>query len=483
MTRRAAALLAALVLAAACSDGGGSSSPTTVSDPATTAGPETTTTTLPPLDAQPGAPGVGDPYFPGLGNGGYDVTHYDLQLRYEPETEQLDGTTTIFAEATQDLSSFNLDLYGYEVRSVTVDGTAADFGRANRELTITPAGPIRTDTTFTVAINYAGVPEPVPSNALGHTGWFTTDSGGTFTLSEPEGAESWYPVNNHLSDKATYAFSVTVPEEYTVVTNGEGVNMEHAGPGYSTYISRMTSPMASYLASVGIGKLVVEVEEGPNGVLIRNAFAESLAEDASVAFSGQDEMMEFFNSQFGPYPFTVYGALVVDRELGVALENQTLSLFGEGFARADPNDITIAHELAHQWFGDHVTPTTWKDIWLNEGFATYGQWLWTEHAYGRSVDQLARDYEGAGFGPPGDPGNDNIFDGAVYIRGAMTLHALRLTVGDERFFEILRTWVTEYGGKNASTADFIALATRVSGQPVDQLINTWLYDEAQPELP
>ena len=481
--RRALVVFIALVLAAACSDDGGSSTDTTVAGPETTAAPETTTTTLPPIDPEAGAPGVGDPYFPGLGNGGYDVSHYDLQIRYEPDTEQLDGTTTIFATATDDLASFNLDLFGYEVSAVTVDGAAADFGRANRELTVTPAEPIRAGTTFTTAVAYAGVPDPVASNALGHTGWFTTDSKGTFTLNEPEGAEAWYPVNNHLSDKATYAFSVTVPEEYTVVTNGEGVNSEHAGPGYVTYISRMTSPMASYLASVNIGHLVVEVNEGPNGVVIRNAFAESLAEEATVAFSRQGEMIEFFNSVFGPYPFTIYGAMVVDRELGVALENQTLSLFGSDFANARPDDITIAHELAHQWFGDNVTPTTWKDIWLNEGFATYGQWLWAEHAGGPSVDSQARDYEGAGFGPAGDPGNENIFDGAVYIRGGMTLHTLRLTVGDDAFFEILRTWTAEYGGKNASTADFIALANRVSGTSVDALVNAWLYDPEQPELP
>jgi len=482
VARRTLVVLIVLAASAACS-GGAPATFAPTSEPATTTTGADTTTTGAPVAGGPGAPGVGDEYFPALGNGGYDVTHYDLQLRYDPESGNLDGTATVLATATSDLSSFNLDLSGLDVGSVTVDGAAASFSRIESELTLTPARPIRRADEFTVAVAYRGTPSPIPSTALGHTGWFTVDSGGAFTLNEPEGAESWYPVNDHLSDKATYSFGITVPEAFDVIANGESVGDVPADPGFVTHSFRVLHPMASYLASVNIGHFEFEQAQGPAGLLVRNAFADAVAAEASATFARQPEMIEYFASVFGPFPFEAYGAVVVDRDLGLALENQTLSLFGRDVVGAPAENETVAHELAHQWFGDSVTPSTWKDIWLNEGFATYAQWLWTEHAGGPTVDEQARTYVDAGFSPPGDPGPDDLFGGAVYIRGALTLHAVRLTVGDDAFFEMLRTWAGENRDSNVATPDFVALVNRIAGQDLEPLLTAWLYDPVQPGLP
>ena len=184
-------------------------------------------------------------------------------------------------------------------------------------------------------------------------------------------------------------------------------------------------------------------------------------------------MITLLDDIYGPYPFEAYGVLVVDEALGFALETQTLTIIGSDIA-AEPGraDQILLHELAHQWVGDAVSPATWKDIWLNEGFATYAEWLWLERTGRRSAADSARQYEGAPEldPPPGDPGPDELFSGPVYIRGGMTLQALREQVGDDDFFEILRTWVDEHRDSTASTEDFIALAEEISGDELDDAV-------------
>jgi aminopeptidase N len=245
--------------------------------------------------------------------------------------------------------------------------------------------------------------------------------------------------------------------------------------------------MASYLAQLAIGDFHLTNTEGPDGVLIRNAFATPLADDATIDFSRTPEMLQLFATAFGPYPFDVYGAVVVNDRSQFALETQTLSIFDSSFVDGSVNgDDVVAHELAHQWFGDNVTPSTWKDIWLNEGFATYGEWMWREHVSGTSVAAIATSVHDQlnSSTLPGDPGVDHLFDvQAVYQRGALTLQALRATVGDDAFFTILRTYASRFAGKNVTTSDFIAVANEVAGRDLHDLFDAWLYREALPALP
>ncbi|MGH9137189.1 MAG: M1 family metallopeptidase [Acidimicrobiales bacterium] len=438
-------------------------------------------------DAVDAEPGVGDPYFPGLGNGGYDVRSYDVALSVDPATGRISGVTTAAATATQSLSSFTLDLVGLEVAAITVDDESAAFERADRELRVKPESPIESGDDFTVAVTYAGDPEPVVSEALGAVGWTDIDDG-SFVLSEPEGGATWFPVNDHPVDKATYRFLITVPEGTEAAANGVLTEERDNGDGTTTWIWTMDDPMASYLATVVIGDLIFEEEEeGPAGVAIRNVYMEDVADAASAVFERQGEMIDFFDDLFGPYPFDVYGAVVVDVGLGLALETQTLSLFGRDIVSAgSAAEFVVAHELAHQWFGNSVSLRTWQDIWLNEGFSTYAEWLWLDHDGDTPLDVQVREARqflrstGSDDVIIGDPGAADLFALAVYDRGALTLHALRTTVGDDAFFVTMQRWAADFAHGNATTADFVALAESVSGAELDEFFDAWLF---RPGLP
>ncbi len=474
--------VAAAFLAAGC--GGGppqAAGPSTTTS--TTESTASSTTTTRPLDPAAGASGAADDYFPATGNGGYDVVRYHLGLQFDPRTDRLDGLATIVATATQDLSAFNFDLTGLTVSTVDVDGQPAAFEQSPGELTVRPVQPLPAGDEFTTVVRYAGDPEPVPSDAIGAVGWIDIQAG-SLVVSEPVGASGWFPVNDHPSDKALYTFDVTVPNGYVVAANGLLDRHADLGDGRTTFVFEHAHPMASYLATVNIGEFVVEEQVSPNGIPIRNWFPPRLAERASSDFAQTGEMMEYFSTLFGPYPFEVYGAIVVDAELGLALETQTASVFGSDIVSGTgTGEEVIAHELSHQWFGDSVSLSQWRDIWLNEGFATYAQWLWLEHDGGPSIDETARSYDGFGFSRPGDPGPGDLFSGGVYIRGALTLHALRLTIGDDAFFGTLRTWAADHRDANATTEQFIALAETTAGQQLDDLFDAWLYADAQPPLP
>jgi len=376
---------------------------------------------------RPGTAGVGDAYFPLAGNGGYDVGHYDLDLIYDPATGVLDGTARIEATATRWLTSFHLDLRGFDVQEVRVDGRRVRHRREGQELVL-GAGPLlRPGEAFAVTVRYTGVPAPLTDATGAQYGWIPTDDG-SFVANEPDGAPTWYPVNDHPTDKATYQFEVTVPEGLTAVANGDLVDQRTAG-GRTTFRWDVTDPMASYLSTVSVGRFDLRTATTPSGVPLIDAVDVDLV-GQETGLARTPEMMDFFIATFGPYPFTSYGAIVDDAEVGYALETQNRPIYS-----GPPDEATVAHELAHQWFGNSVSPGRWQDIWLNEGFATYSEWLWAEESGGPSAEQtfaeLYAQPADADFWdpPPGDPGAEDLFAGSVYVRGAMTLHALRREIG------------------------------------------------------
>ena len=432
--------------------------------------------------------GRGDPYLPRLGNAGYAAQHYTLDLRVDPDTDVLSGTVTMQAQTLQGLGAFDLDFQGLTIDDITVDGARAVYFRDGAELVIQFPQPVPPGTRFTSAVTYHGRPQPAPAKAVPITIGWQRGTHGTFVADEPEGAETWYPVSDHPCDKATYTLRITVPQPYVVAANGLLRSADDHGTS-TTYLWETRDPLASYLVTVDIGDFALRTDQGTGGLPIRNYFPRDLADQAAQIFAPTKDMIAFYSSRFGPYPFDVYGVVVVDADLNFSLETQTLSLFGRGVV-GDPAgaSLVVAHELSHQWFGDSVSLKSWQDIWLNEGFATYAQYLWYEHTHDRAaldtVMQTLRDtLVGQRLPPPGRPPLDDLFNASVYNRGALTLHALRRTVGDDTFFRILQTYTARYRYGNAGTADFIAVAQEVSGRDLRSLFDSWLYADAVPALP
>ncbi|MDQ7903291.1 M1 family metallopeptidase [Phytohabitans sp. ZYX-F-186] len=472
MNRRLlAAALAALLVVPACTDP--SPAPGPGSPPAAK------------VDFQPGEEGVGDPYFPTYGNGGYDVRHYKLVVRYDPGTDELTGTATITAAATDDLSSFNLDFVGLSVDSVKVNGSDADDRRDDAELVITPADGIVKDAEFTVEIGYSGKPQAIQSPDFGEGGFLHT-ADGAIALGQPESASTWFPVNDHPIDKATYEVEATVPDGLSALSNGVPGGSADDG-GWTTWKWSEKVPMASYLAFLVVGKFRVETGEH-KGKPLFTAVQSTLAKGGSAdqAMAQTARIADFLETQFGPYPFEAYGGVVVDDDrIRYALETQSRPVYGGIFFNQGPFTEVVAHELAHQWFGDSVSIAQWRDIWLNEGFASYAEWLWTEESGGLSVrESFQREYDDTDWeNPTADPGRAGLFGRAVYKRGALAVHALRLEVGDSDFFRILKTWTAEKRNGNATTADFITVAERVSGESLDSFFDDWLIGTSAPSIP
>jgi aminopeptidase N len=439
-------------------------------------------------DPTVGSDGLGDSLFPKAGNGGYDVQHYRLNMTVDMENNEIEAVSNIEAIATQDLSAFNLDLRGLTVESVKVNDADAAFSRAGDELTISPTIMLTNGDSFAVEIAYFGEPNGDSFSGADYSmGWNSFDSGsGVFVASEPNGSPSWYPVNDHPSDKATYSYFITVPAPYVVAANG--VLEETIDNGDTlTYHWEARDPLAPYLSMVAIEEFVVTTGTGPNGLIIRNYIAPDAVDAAASDFGNTAAMIEFYNGVFGPYPFERYGVIVSSADFRFALETQTMSLFSAAAVIDDRDlEITVAHELAHQWFGDSVSLAKWEDIWLNEGFATYASWLWIEHSQGdaafeqllkENYDTLASNNRGVRIGLPSVT---SMFSYETYLRGAWTLHDLRVRVGDEVFFNILRTYTEQFHDGNVTTVDFLAVAEAVSGEDLAAFLEAWLFQSALP---
>jgi aminopeptidase N len=440
----------------------------------------------------PGAPGIGDDYYPDYGNSGYDVSHYDIRLRYTPATDRLTGTTTILATATQDLSRLNLD-FVLDVSRVLVNNRPATFAReGDHELVVTPARPVAAGGAMTIVVQYSGVPSS--KVAAGFTAWIRTPDGG-LAIGEPEIAWWWYPSNDHPADKATFDVSVSVPEGVEAISNGVMPRPPvRETLGYTRWSWRSLKPQATYLTFLAVGQYDVTTDTSADGQVVYNGYSQlltpELRDSAQASVERTSEIVDWASTVFGPYPFEARGGVVAPPgTLGFALENQTRPTYSAAFFRRGSNTSVVVHENAHQWFGDSVSVAEWRDIWLNEGFASYAEWLWSERNEEGTAQEIF-DYLYATYPDdaaiwttaPADPGVPQLFGDAVYDRGAMTLHQLRVAVGDEDFFEIVRTWAAEKKYGNATTAEFTALAEKISGEDLDALFQAWLYTPSKPTV-
>ncbi|WP_433239363.1 M1 family metallopeptidase [Streptosporangium sp. CA-135522] len=419
-------------------------------------------------------------YFPMHGDDGYRVEHYDLSLDYRVPANRLGGIARLSAVARGPLDRLSLDLGAFRVGGVLVDGRPVRFTHRGGKLHLAPgrlgAGP------FSVEVRYSGIPRPVSSH-WGGLGWEQLTDG-VIVASQPIGAPSWFPCNDRPDDKAGYRISVTTASPYTVIANGELVSRRRAASA-TTWVYEQAEPMASYLASVQIGRYQ-QAELGPG---MRLAFPARLALRVRHDFGRQDRMMEVFCERFGPYPFGSYTAVVVDDELEIPVEAQGMSIFGVNHVDGRRGEERlVAHELAHQWFGNSLTAAAWRDIWLHEGFAAYAEWIWSEASGGPAAgDHAARWHRRLAALPQdfvlADPGAPNLFDDRVYKRGALTLHALRRVLGEAPFFALLREWTAGHRHGSVTTEQFAALVTRRTPEPVEGLLSAWLYGSRLPPLP
>ena len=424
---------------------------------------------------QPGSAGLGDRLYPKLGNGGYDVQHYDIDLEFTPAAYRISATTTVDAITTQDLSSFSLDLFGLAVESVSVNGTEAPFEHVDHKLTISPAEPLDEGELFVVSIVYEGRPQPIDDPAVHWQplGWQYVTGDFYITDGEPTGSMNWFPCNNHPSDKATFTISVSVPAGLTAVANGLLTDQITNDDGTEKFVWTIDDPMSSHNAFVAVGDLVtVRDDSGP--APITNYFPPDSAEALSDTFAEMQDMMSWLVERLGPYPFPTYGVLVLNDTESLT-DNQTISVFSPAYATRE----YILHQLAHQWFGNSVTPARWEDMWLKEGLTSYMEFIypygiWQESSRDEIISYIR------GVNAPVGIDVDQLYGISVFWRGALTVDALRREVGDEAFFDILRAFLQQYAHSVATTDDFIAVAESVGGRDLSELFDAWLYSEEMP---
>jgi aminopeptidase N len=440
-----------------------------------------------------GSPGSGDPFFPLAGNGGYDVRHYSLDIDYDFASDRLAGRTRVVARATQNLRRFNLDLRDFlTVWSVRVNGRRAAYSQHSvQELSIDPRPKLKKGRLFVVSVEYSGTVEPVVDPDESIEGWIPTDDG-AFVVNEPQGSPGWYAVNDTPRDKATYDIAVTVPSDRVVMSNGILISRRERG-GKTTWHWVERYPMAPYLATATNGVFETRFRRLDNGLPEYNAVdpqtrgAGETQPNPALAWERlepQPEIVDFFSELYGRYPFeSVGGIFDWAPDVRYSLESQTKANYWRIIGPS-----TVVHEIAHQWFGNAVTLAFWPDIWLNEGFATFSEWIYDERHGGptaqETFDELYATPETSSLwstAPADLPGPEDLFATSVYDRGAMTLQALRVKVGDEVFFELISDWYRENRYRNVTTADFIAHAERESGQELDDFFRVWLYEEGRPE--
>lgn len=465
---------------------GSSRSTTTTASPSTTGRGGPTTTTRPDGPSAT-VDDVPDTVFTGQGDPRIDVETYDVSVKADPGQPGIEGRVELVLRPTtaDPLRSFTLDLRGPEVTAASVAGKPAKVAAADAgEIRITPAAALPPGRPARVVIRYAGTPKAEAFPSLGvPVGWQEDTAGSWFTMSEPNGTSTWVPVNDHPSDKAVWTVTLDTPTDATGVSNGRLLSSNEAN-GRRRWVWHTAQPMASYLVFAAIGDFELVKGPGPAGVDVTYAFPPGMTAEQRKGFDELPDILAFFSKTFGPYPFDAAGAVVVRSTLGLALENQTRPLFGTDALGAGVV-WALPHELAHQWFGDAVSPARWQDVWLNESFATYADWLYKSARDGIPVEQVRKENpvpQHTGLAVT-DAEAAATFDGTIYEGGATALHALRLEIGSEKFFELVRRWFHDYNGKSATTEDFEALAEEVSGRDLDSFFQTWLDSPDQPDLP
>ncbi|MBJ7358542.1 M1 family metallopeptidase [Nocardioides sp.] len=426
---------------------------------------------------------VEDSYYPDVGDPGVDALHYDLSLAWTPRTRTLEGVTTLIFRATGDAESFQLDLGpALEVSAVTVDGAEVPAEHDGDDLVV--AAPVVADERYAVEVHYAGTPEPVQAPTtrtdFSTLGFTITPSGEAWTMQEPYGAHTWYPVNDHPSDKALYDFTLSVPSPWTGVANGELTSRTEEAATTTTQW-HLAEPAASYLTTVAFGDYTSTTNTSASGVEISYwvpSGSPQLADGLERAAAGLDWLEE----RLGPYPFDTLGFLLVDSQSG--METQTMVTLG--ITDYTMSERVLVHEMAHHWYGDQVTPEDWRDVWMNEGMTMYLQGMWQAERAGISVDEqmdswaATEETSRTESGPPAayDPGAFG--ENNIYYGPALMWHELRERIGDDAFLRVMREWPAARDNRSTDRDDYWAWLEEETGEELTAFLDAWLLGETTP---
>jgi aminopeptidase N len=481
--RAAAALTALLAVLAGCTA------------PPRTPPPNPIVSALPAPAADAGrSDPVADPLYPDYGNPALDVLHYRLDLSWSPGQTELTGTATLTIRTVRPVTALALDFApGLTVDGVNLDGVATQPQRRGNDLVVAAPAPLAAQTRVTLMVRYHGVPASVPMPSARAdfpegVGLRAAADGSAWTMQEPFGAFTWYPANDQPSDEALYDIAVRVPAGWAAVASGALVGIDETSDA-STYRWRSVDPVASYLVTLAIGHYTLTSLTGPHGLPVTLWLRTGVDEGLAPAVRRVPDLLGWLEDHFGPYPFPTAGVVLVDSVS--AMETQQMVTLGAKAGTKRPTDAyteVLLHELAHQWFGDSVTPRDWQGIWLNEGFATYAEWLWSVDeglksdaawlSWARERDAISR----VEAGPPGHPKPDHFAENNVYAGPALLLRELHLALGDEAFFALARDWVQSQRNHSVDRAAFTAFVNRRAGRDVTALIDEWLDAPSTPAI-
>ncbi|WP_210593057.1 M1 family metallopeptidase [Streptomyces sp. GESEQ-35] len=445
----------------------------------------------------PGPETLGDPVYPSLGSDGYRVSAYHLDLAYDATTKLVDATATLKITTTQELTRFSLDALGLDIHTVTVAGRAAVFEQADEKLRITPARCLPAGKKVTVVVTYTADPR----RTLAHTAWVPTPDGFA-VCPQPNSAHTVFPCNDHPMGKADFTFRITVPAGLRGVASGRLVSTENLADGRTAYTYRSREPIATEIVQITVGDYVVKDRPGPHGLPLRDVVPTARATALEPALALTPNLVSWIEQRLGAYPFETYGLLPCNSDDPNAfdftgLETQTLTLYKPNYLLQEESKIGshMMHELVHSYFGNLVSPATWADLWINEGHADfYGLLYRYERGWPDSIglttmearmkntyargDQWRRDS-----GPVAAPNAVNLFDSQRYLGGVLVLYALRNEIGETVFNAVERAFLDRFRNSSASTDDYIAVASEVSGRDLSGFLRDWLYGTKTPRMP
>jgi aminopeptidase N len=464
----------------------GTSVTSPTSSPSTTVPADTTVPTSVP-GALSRSTSAGDRRYPRLGSADIDVEQYDVAIAYDAGADSLAGHIAVSGHVRNATDQIALDTAGPRVTGVAGADGELTFTQADDELIVSLATAEPAGAPFAITVDFTSA-VPKTGDFMERAGLFLNEHGpGVWSVNEPDGTSTWLPTNDHPTDKATWRFEITVPEGLSAIANGqlEGTVVDDA-TGSSTWTWDQREPMASYLVLLMIGDYeTIDGGRSATGVELDSAAEPNDAGDVANYADLVDRQLSYFTDLFGTYPFDRYGIALADSASGLAMETQGMPLF----SRADLDGslgyfqhLLLAHEMSHQWFGDAVSPAQWDDIWLNEGWATYSEWMWLDHEGLDTLDGLAQRallQTADGGGPVSKP--DDLFGGVSYDGGGAALHALRLTIGDTAFFAGARSWVKDHMDSAATTDEFQATMEKSSGSDLDDFFATWVHAPNRPD--